>query len=104
MARGLVGDWVVALAGLHRVDHSLGAHEEEGWDRVGKLNDANGADHTDKGVEVGNHSADHEGDCPVQGDEANPDVLAGFDSQGGHFEDFHADVGVDDWRKQLAGS
>ena len=104
MAYYLVCCWVVAFAGLHRVDHCLSAHEEEGWDRVGELNDANGANNADESVEVGNDGADDEGDCPVDGDHGDPDVFAGLDGQGGHFENFHTDVGVDDCRTGLVGS
>ena len=61
VAHDFLGDRVEAFTGLHGVDHCLGAHEEEGGERVGELHDTDGTDDADEGGEVGDDGADDEG-------------------------------------------
>ena len=73
----------------------LGADIENRRDRVGELNNADGPDDADQGIEVGDDGADDEGDGPVERNHEDPDNLAGLFGQRRHMEEFLADVCVD---------
>lgn len=102
MADDGVGGRVIPLTREHGVDHGLGAHVKERRERVGELDDTNGADDTDKGVEVGDDSADHESEGPVDWNHDDPNDFAFLGGETGHVEDFDTDVIVDDCGGGLA--
>lgn len=87
---------VVSLTWEHGVDHGLGADVQEGGEGVGELDDTDGADDADEGVEVGDHSADDECQGPVDGNHDDPEDFAFFGGEFGHAEDLDTDIVVDD--------